>query len=417
MQISPKSRAAIRCAVGVRTAPTTTLLVALHVALFGSAALAADVEVSTPPAGGFVVKDNGGSVRLRVNTDGSVTIPALPSALQQQQFVCFDAASGLLGSCPAVPGGATGPAGPTGATGATGPTGSAGPTGATGATGATGSAGVTGATGVTGPTGAAGATGATGVAGATGPAGVTGAVGATGAAGTTGATGIAGATGPAGAAGATGAEGAVGPIGATGAAGPAGATGAIGPAGPPVSFQGSWSNLTTYANGDAVFYSGSSYISLSAGNIGNTPTSGAPWALLAQKGDPGPVGPQGPAGGGGFVMLGRALLNNGTNPDPVFVYPTGPSTILTTSDSQQAVVPAACTAGNLRVNTSTLTGPRTFTLQVNGTDTAVACTVVNGGTVCTSSSTAALAAGDLITFKINGGGGGNFNVRYSAACQ
>src|SRR5581483_6825158 len=51
-----------------------------------------------------------------------------------------------------------------------------------------------------------------------------------------------------------------------------------GPQGPPVSFQGTWSNLTTYSTGDTVFFNGSSYISLSNGNVGNAPSNGAPWA-------------------------------------------------------------------------------------------------------------------------------------------
>src|SRR5947207_10142186 len=84
----------------------------------------------------------------------------------------------------------------------------------------------------------------------------------------------------------------------TGSIGP---TGPTGPQGAPVSFQGSWSNLTTYAAGDAIFFSGSSYISLASGNVGNTPTGGAPWALLAQQGSAGGTGPTGPQGTQGIV--------------------------------------------------------------------------------------------------------------------
>src|SRR5207302_418497 len=114
-----------------------------------------------------------------------------------------------------------------------------------------------------------------------------------------------GLTGPTGAAGPTGATGLTGSIGATGPTGPQGVqgiTGSIGPTGPtgpqgaPISFQGTWSNLTIYAAGDAVFFSGSSYISLAAGNVGNTPTNGAPWALLAQQGSTGATGPTGSTG-------------------------------------------------------------------------------------------------------------------------
>jgi collagen type VII alpha len=217
--------------------------------------------------------------------------------------------------------GSTGATGPTGAIGLTGPTGASGATGLTGATGATGAAGPTGNTGVTGVTGAtgpAGATGATGAAGATGntgaigvsgPTGVTGTTGATGGAGPTGNTGAAGVTGPTGATGATGSTGSPGLAGATGAAGPTGATGE------PVSFQGAWSNLTTYSTGDAVFYSGSSYISLTSGNINNTPTSGAPWALLAQSGSAGVAGATGPTGATGATgPAGSAGIPGATGP-------------------------------------------------------------------------------------------------------
>jgi hypothetical protein len=80
-----------------------------------------------------------------------------------------------------------------------------------------------------------------------------------------------------------GATGGVGPKGSTGS------TGSTGPAGPPVVFQGTWLIGVTYATGDAVFFNGSSYISLSGGNTGNTPPA-APWALLAQQGATGPAG-------------------------------------------------------------------------------------------------------------------------------
>ena len=224
---------------------------------------AADVEVQPATGGSFVVKDStGATAHFVVGDDGKVTISGLPGAAPLDSPVCFDPASGQLGSCSSLTG-PTGPMGPPGAAGATGATGDAGPTGATGPIGATGDAGATGATGVTGPTGPTGATGATGDAGpagssgtvgatgSTGPTGATGATGPTGATGATGVTGPAGMTGPTGATGigqtgpmgdpgnvgATGPTGATGPVGATGptgigAAGPMGPAGPVGPAGP-----------------------------------------------------------------------------------------------------------------------------------------------------------------------------------------
>lgn len=115
--------------------------------------------------------------------------------------------------------------------------------------------------------------------------------------------GIQGIQGLPGAAGATGLQGPVGPQGIQGLTGPTGLTGATGavgatgPQGPPVSFRSTWSNATQYAIGDAVFYNGSSYISLQNANTGNQPdTTPAQWSLLAEQGAtgvPGPIGPQG----------------------------------------------------------------------------------------------------------------------------
>jgi len=79
-----------------------------------------------------------------------------------------------------------------------------------------------------------------------------------------------------------------------------------------LSWRGAWSSGLTYMTGDVVGFSGSSYVSLTDSNIGNSPDrSPASWDLVAQKGDPGmtgaagatgatgatgPAGPQGPAG-------------------------------------------------------------------------------------------------------------------------
>jgi hypothetical protein len=215
-------------------------------ALYAAGAMAADIVVTPPAGGGFVIKSQGGQERLRVQENGPVLVPGLPAtSASGTSVLCYDSAGQLM-ACAAGVGagatGATGAAGPTGATGAIGPTGptGAGATGATGPTGVTGSTGVTGPTGATGATGATGQTGTTGVTGATGPTGVTGATGATGPTGGTGATGpqgIQGVQGVQGFTGTTGAQGNVGPTGAQGnqgiqgVTGSTGATGATGPAG------------------------------------------------------------------------------------------------------------------------------------------------------------------------------------------
>ena len=85
---------------------------------------------------------------------------------------------------------------------------------------------------------------------------------------------------------------------------------------PSLSFLGPWSIGVTYVVGEGVFYNGSSYISLSSGNTGQTPTNGAPWALLAQQGSTGAAGPTGAAGATGptgATGATGATGNNGTN--------------------------------------------------------------------------------------------------------
>ncbi|MFN3986642.1 MAG: hypothetical protein ACK4KV_14200 [Rhodocyclaceae bacterium] len=231
------------------------------------ATMAADVTIRPPAGGGFAVRDSANTTnRFRVDDAGTVNIPGLNSAAQQDNVTCFDAATGQLGPCSGgVTGatGATGPAGPAGPTGEAGPAGVAGPAGPEGPTGAIGPAGPqgpdgpTGATGSTGPVGPVGPTGASMLSGAGAPnasignngdfyfdststtvygpkaggawpAG-TSLIGPTGATGPTGDTGPTGPTGPQGA---QGIQGIQGPAGPTGVAGPTGPTGPAGPAGP-----------------------------------------------------------------------------------------------------------------------------------------------------------------------------------------
>jgi hypothetical protein len=83
-----------------------------------------------------------------------------------------------------------------------------------------------------------------------------------------------------------------------------GPTGAIG-----VNFVGAYVPSATYAAGDAVSYQGSSYVSLVASNIGNTPdVSPAKWSLLAQAGIVGATGATGETGATGTTdgLFGNA---------------------------------------------------------------------------------------------------------------
>jgi hypothetical protein len=249
--------------------------------------------------------------------------------------------------------------GPVGLTGATGVAGLQGPQGLPGSVGPNGPAGPQGLQGISGQAGAQGipgATGATGLSGAMGPQGVPGPVGITfqGTYSSTAnyaladgvsfngagyvslvannhgntpdqspqqwalfaAAGAPGATGPTGAIGVTGATG---PMGPQGPSGPTGATGATGPQGPPVAnYLGNYQSSVNYALNDAVSWQGSTYVSLIAGNQGNTPSlSPSQWAVLAAQGPTGAAGAAGPIGLTGATGPAGAAGATGPQGPPV----------------------------------------------------------------------------------------------------
>jgi Collagen triple helix repeat (20 copies) len=250
------------------------------------------------------------------------------------------------------------PQGPMGATGATGAAGPAGPQGLPGSVGPPGEQGPQGLQGIAGQAGAQGLTGATGAQGLSGPMGPQGPAGPVGmtfrgvyssttnyglADGVTynGAAYVSlvasnqgntpdqspaqwglfatGGVGPAGPAGAAGAPGLQGPVGPQGLAGAIGATGATGQQGPPVAnYTGNYGSTTNYALHDAVSYQGSTYISLVAGNVGNTPgLSPVQWALLAAQGPVGATGAAGAAGATGATGPAGAAGAVGPQGPPV----------------------------------------------------------------------------------------------------
>jgi hypothetical protein len=231
------------------------------------------------------------------------------------------------------PAGATGAQGPQGVAGPQGPPGSVGPPGEQGPQGLQGIPGQAGAQGLKGPAGAQGLSGPMGPQGPAGPVGMTfqGTYSSAVNYGTADgvlyngssyvslvasnlgntpdvspsqwalfATGSPGATGPAGPQGTQGPNGAAGLPGAPGAQGP---VGPMGPQGPAVAnYTGNYASATNYALHDAVSFNGSTYVSLIAGNVGNTPDqSPAQWAVLAAQGPAGPTGATGPAGAPGVA--------------------------------------------------------------------------------------------------------------------
>ena len=311
--------------------------------------------------------------------------------------------------------GANGAVGATGPTGANGTNGVAGATGATGANGTNGVAGATGATGANGTNGVAGATGATGAngtngaAGATGPAGAAGVAGPTGATGTNGTNGATGATGPAGANGTNGATGATGPAGANGTNGSNGATGATGPAG---ANGTNGSNGATGATGPGVPTGGTTGQVLSKINATDYNTQ---WTTPSSSGSNtlrmvAWMGCQ-PAGSGASCNFSINLPTIGSN----YYDPTDLAT-------NQTASPTACTTLSglyVKVSNTVFANGRTITLQKNGANTAVSCTLASG--TCTDSThSISTVQGDLLNYSFPAGGnGGTVNGTLTATilCQ
>ncbi len=262
--------------------------------------------------------------------------------------------------------GSTGPQGPTGLTGPQGPAGFTGPQGPQGLAGTPGVAGATGPQGLPGLTyqgtyqstanykvgdvtlwqgatysslvagnhentpdaspgswgilsqrGATGAVGTTGAAGPQGPQGLPGSVGPPGDRGPQGMQGLAGQAGAQGLTGATGAQGLSGPAGPQGVAGPVGMT-----------FRGPYRSTVNYALADGVSWQGSSYVSLIAGNAGNTPDqSPGAWSLFAVAGAPGATGTAGPTGATGLTGATGPAGPQGVPGTPGATGPQGPSVV------------------------------------------------------------------------------------------
>jgi Collagen triple helix repeat (20 copies) len=128
-----------------------------------------------------------------------------------------------------------------------------------------------------------------------------------------------GAQGPQGVQGPQGLQGFPGQTGPQGFPGATGSPGATGPQGPAVAnLRGNYVSTTSYALHDAVSFDGSTYVSLVAGNLGNTPNvSTAQWALLAAQGPAGPAGATGPAGPQGGTGATGAVGPAGPQGPPV----------------------------------------------------------------------------------------------------
>jgi len=207
-------------------------------------------------------------------------------------------------------------------------------------------------------------------AGPTGPTGPSGGgSGSTGPAGPQGAQGAAGAQGPTGPQGAQGAAGAQGPTGPQGAQGAAGAQGPTGPQGA----QGA------------------------AGAQGPTGPQGAQGAAGAQ----GPTGPQGATPTGGLdIFFGYLSAANSTSDR---FCPSNYGAIQSIESAGVTLAGSAFTVTEIRVRHGGQQWATavTYTLRINGVDTAVTCTVASSGTTASASGfSVAVAKGDRLSVKV-----------------
>jgi hypothetical protein len=382
--------------------------------------------------------------------------------------------TGPIGSTgPAGSTGGVGPAGPVGSTGAQGIAGPIGPTGSVGATGGAGPAGPTGTTGPQGQQGVVGPAGATGPAGPPGTQGPAGSQGVTGAAGPVGAQGYTGSQGPAGQAGAQGIQGIAGATGAQGPAGPAGSNGATGPSGSTgsagavgINFRSAWNATNVYAVNDAVTYSGSTYLALSASTNLEPDLYAQSWILIAAVGGAGPTGAAGtaatvsvgtvttlaagssatvtntgttqsailnfgiPQGAQGAAGTGGSGGSTASNSSFAAVYhavsfatqyysPNAPTASASETAAILAWVPNACTATQLSVF-SQQSNAIVATVR-NGTpgsmaNTALTCSPATNGS-CTSTGSVSIAAGSFLDIEITGASGTSAGVWTAIQCQ
>jgi len=400
------------------------IALAATLALGGAKVYAAEVEIRTPAGGGFAVRDSTGSLsRLLVNgATGEVAIPYLQFATQQNNVVCFQLASGLLGQC--VPGSLTGPQGPQGVQGSAGPQGSQGAIGLQGPQGTNGAQGSQGMIGAQGSQGTAGSLGPQGTTGAQGPIGPQGTIGAQGARGTDGFTVLSGTGAPDGGLGVNGdfyidttneviygpktggvwgtptsligPQGPAGPPGSQGIAGAQGTTGALGPQGT----QG-----TTGALGPQ----GAQGTTGALGPQGTQGTTGA----LGPQGTQGSQGTTGsPGSGGGIVnfqnisqdVTSGQCLNYRTGNDSVAgACVSGAAAWFTDQLRSMGPVPASILSNLYAIAQSGPVSGQSWTVDVlaNGT-AAFSCTVGAGATTCQNSGTAAVAAGSYLQVRVTG---------------
>lgn len=118
-----------------------------------------------------------------------------------------------------------------------------------------------------------------------------------------------------------GAEGQQGDTGATGAQGPQGPQGLQGPAGADAAwyYNGEYNPGASYVVGDVVTYEGQTWYRKNAngGNVGDTPSEGLFWDLIAAKGEQGPQGEPGSLTGAKLGSFFDTSIQTGGSIKPI----------------------------------------------------------------------------------------------------
>jgi hypothetical protein len=135
------------------------------------------------------------------------------------------------------------------------------------------------------------------------------------------------------------------------------------------------------------------------------------------RGFEGATGPQGPQGNAGAQGTPGTNGTNGTNGSPAFgallgrgvnvpagtsfLAPSGQLAADANENNVSSFTPnATMTASDLAITLTVANGPadtRTFTVRAGNADTALTCTVPEGNTGCTSTATATIPGGSLIS--------------------
>ena len=166
-------------------------------------------------------------------------------------------------------------------------------------------------------------------------------------------------------------------------------------------------------------------------NVTITPSGGNTLTISSTGGGPagptgptGPAGPAGPAGPTTSTGLTSSVFMEGLQAIAGPLHPFVPLTGLIAGPGETAnevFFPATCLA-SLRAGVDQVTGgatPITFTLRVNGSDTAATCVLATNATSCSSITPAAIAAGDLAVIALSGPAdyGSARTIRYLVTCQ